>query len=406
MKLFDQLLTDSLRRAFIESEHRSLRVSDAACQELSDYIMSEQLEHDIASLRAGNDPFLPPKKAVKKCGSKTRVFYCACGTKKFFLKYLYFALHDAERPYVSNACSSDIGPGLVSNYKKLIEADPRRCRYVLVGDVRRYSESLNEEVVLTQVKELLPGDTEAQDFIMQAMFPNEYTENGKLVHEHVLAGAGHILANLIMNIYLAPVDKALAQGALAYSRFFDDFVAVYETREQAEQAFARMQEITRELKLELHPTKSRIVEPGQPYSYLELWVTSDGVDFSESQIATWKNYIRKSSKQLMCQVQSGKMPGQLAMRLFAVGVDKFVLHNQEALLWMSPWLDIITKTDGIKRLDCCVRDCMRSIGSGKKGAARYRITYQDLKRAGYKNLIHIYYHRDALKREVFGNDWS
>lgn len=402
MKLFDQLLTNSLRKAFLEEMKSSVMVSDEVYQELKDYVLSSKLDSDIASLRNGVDPFLPYRKIEKYCVGKMRTFFVADGNRKLFAKYVTFAARDAERPFVEGVCTSAEGPSVVDSYKSLLKTDPERSCYVIVGDVRHYTDDLDENVVRSRIEELFPGDNEAQTFFMQNYFIDEYLFKGNLVRNHIFTGAGHPLAPLMANTYLWPMDKELVSNALAYSRYYDDFVAVFKTREEAECAYARMQEIAKDLKIEMHPTKTRIVRPGESYAYLGLEVTPVGTDFCPKQIAEWKRLINQSSKQLIRQVRSGKISGQLAMRLFAIGINSDFMSKQ-MLLWASPWLEIITKIDGIKSIDHHLQDSMRAIGTGKTGPARYRISYQELKRAGYKNLVHLYYRRAAIKKAVLHN---
>ena len=58
---------------------------------------------------------------------------------------------------------------------------------------------------------------------------------------------------------------------------------------------------------------------------------------------------------------------------------------------------MITQTDGLERLDRYVQDCIRVVGSGKLGNAKYRIRYKDMCGAGYRNLVHAYFHGYTLE---------
>jgi len=76
---------------------------------------------------------------------------------------------------------------------------------------------------------------------------------------------GGVISPLLANVYLNDLDRIWATtcshlGRLV--RYADDFVILCRTREQAEQALAKVREIMGLLHLQLHPTKTRLVELG------------------------------------------------------------------------------------------------------------------------------------------------
>ena len=76
---------------------------------------------------------------------------------------------------------------------------------------------------------------------------------------------GGVISPLLANVYLNDLDRIWQTtcshlGKLV--RYADDFVILCRTRTQAEQALAKVQEIMGWLRLQLHPTKTRLVELG------------------------------------------------------------------------------------------------------------------------------------------------
>src|SRR5262245_125235 len=76
---------------------------------------------------------------------------------------------------------------------------------------------------------------------------------------------GGVISPLLANVYLNDLDRIWAAtcshlGQLV--RYADDFVILCRTRDQAEQALAKVQAIMGLLRLQLHPTKTRLVELG------------------------------------------------------------------------------------------------------------------------------------------------
>jgi group II intron reverse transcriptase/maturase len=76
---------------------------------------------------------------------------------------------------------------------------------------------------------------------------------------------GGVISPLLANVYLNDLDRIWTatcgqMGQLV--RYADDFVILCRTRTQAEQALAKVHEIMGLLRLQLHPTKTRLVELG------------------------------------------------------------------------------------------------------------------------------------------------
>jgi RNA-directed DNA polymerase len=79
---------------------------------------------------------------------------------------------------------------------------------------------------------------------------------------------GAVISPLLANIYLDPLDHLLAAAGLAMVRYADDFVILCRTPEEAQRALALVQQWTVDNGLNLHPTKTRLVD-----------VRQDGFDF-------------------------------------------------------------------------------------------------------------------------------
>jgi RNA-directed DNA polymerase len=81
---------------------------------------------------------------------------------------------------------------------------------------------------------------------------------------------GGVISPLLANIYLNHLDHLVAQMGMAMVRYADDFVLPCRTREEAERALALVQEWTAQAGLTLHPIKTRLVDLGEPGSYLDF----------------------------------------------------------------------------------------------------------------------------------------
>jgi RNA-directed DNA polymerase len=76
---------------------------------------------------------------------------------------------------------------------------------------------------------------------------------------------GGVISPLLANVYLNDLDRiwtATCSHLGHLVRYADDFVILCRTRAQAEQALAKVHQIMSLLRLQLHPTKTRLVELG------------------------------------------------------------------------------------------------------------------------------------------------
>jgi group II intron reverse transcriptase/maturase len=76
---------------------------------------------------------------------------------------------------------------------------------------------------------------------------------------------GGVISPLLANVYLDDLDRiwsATCSHLGQLVRYADDFVILCRTRTQAEQALAKVRDIMGLLRLQLHPTKTRLVELG------------------------------------------------------------------------------------------------------------------------------------------------
>lgn len=82
---------------------------------------------------------------------------------------------------------------------------------------------------------------------------------------------GAVISPLLANLYLHPVDMAMAGAGYEMIRYADDFVILCRSREEAEKALATVQGLILERGLTLHPEKTMVVDltlPGQGFDFL------------------------------------------------------------------------------------------------------------------------------------------
>jgi RNA-directed DNA polymerase len=74
---------------------------------------------------------------------------------------------------------------------------------------------------------------------------------------------GAVISPLLSNIYLNEVDKAMEKAGYKMVRYADDFVILCRSREEAQAALDRVNELIQERGLTMHPDKTSLVDTGK-----------------------------------------------------------------------------------------------------------------------------------------------
>lgn len=134
--------------------------------------------------------------------------------------------------------------------------------HVVDADLRAYFDSIPRATLRTQVEtKVADGRVLAllDAFLQQPIFDG-------LQQTTPVAGTpqGAVISPLLANLYLDPLDHAMAAAGFEMVRYADDFVVLCRTAEDAQQALLMVQRWTQAAGLQLHPQKTRVVDMQQP----------------------------------------------------------------------------------------------------------------------------------------------
>jgi RNA-directed DNA polymerase len=107
---------------------------------------------------------------------------------------------------------------------------------------------------------------------------------------------GAVVSPLLANLYLDPLDHAVAGAGYEMVRYADDFVILCRTAEDAQQALALVQRWTEAAGVRLHPTKTHLVDMQQP----------GGFDFLGYHFERDRRWPRQKSVQKLTDVMRQK----------------------------------------------------------------------------------------------------
>jgi RNA-directed DNA polymerase len=135
-------------------------------------------------------------------------------------------------------------------------------RYVVDADLQAYFDSIPHAPLRARVQAKVSDSRVlalVDAFLQQPIFEGltQWT-----VDEGTPQGA--VVSPLLANLYLDPLDHAVAGAGYEMVRYADDFVILCRTAAEAEQGLALVQRWTAAAGLRLHPTKTHLVDLHQP----------------------------------------------------------------------------------------------------------------------------------------------
>ena len=139
-------------------------------------------------------------------------------------------------------------------------------QWIVDADLKDYFGSVQHAKLLALVARQVADGRVLR--LIEAMLKAGSCDDGRYAPSERGTPQGGVVSPLLSNILLTPFDREMRERGYQLTRFADDWVVTCETAKQAKEALAVAQHILRELGVELHPQKTRIVHVRHGFEFL------------------------------------------------------------------------------------------------------------------------------------------
>ncbi len=404
MSLIDLLSNpDSWERFY---EYRSsLAVKRAGMRELREFIDSRSYlpvcEKIDRCIETGEFP-LPARSVISKLSTgKKRTVYTYPEAENTVLKLLtYFLLRQYDHIYSKNLYSFRPGRTAQDAVKHLLRQPGIFEKYSYKVDVSNYFNSIPAGEMIEDLEKAVGDDKALFSFLSALLSEDRVIDNatGEVVIEQKGIMAGTPLASFYADLYLREMDSEFETQGILYARYSDDIIVFADSPEELKLYAGRIRQFLASRGLEVNPSKEEVRTPGEGFVFLGFSLCNGVIDIAPASIDKLKKKMRRKTRALKrWQIRNGLDGVKAAKAFIRIFNAKLLESTSESDLSWSYWyFPNINTHKSLAVIDGYAQECLRFLLSSKRTKTRFNVRYEDLKKLGYKSLVHEYH----LRREA------
>ena len=345
---------------------------------------------------ASGERFVLPEKAVisKLSSQKKRTVYTYPRAENTVMKLLtYLLLRKYDRLFSPGLYSFRPGRTAMDAVRYLIRFPGIHSMTAYKVDIHDYFNSIPIEQLIPMLSSVLADDPLLLHFLCSLLEEEYVLDNGQLIREQKGIMAGTPLSSFYANLYLKDLDESFRKRSIPYARYSDDIIVFGHTPEETQSYAEEIRSFLTEKGLSVNPEKESFFQPGDPWVFLGFIVDGKTVDIAPATVRKLKQKMRRKTRALARWKKRNDQSGERAAKAFIRLFNRKLLENarDNELTWSHWFFSMINTTRSLKEIDHYAQDCIRYLMSDTHTKARYRVTYNEIKRLGYQNLVHAYY---------------
>ena len=200
-----------------------------------------------------------------------------------------------EREFAEQSYGFRPGRGCKAALRRVDQLLKAGYVHVVDADLKSYFDTIPHDRLLTRLKERI-GDGRVLSLI-ESFLKAGILDGLSAWTPESGAPQGAVLSPLLSNVYLNPLDHAVAQAGFELVRYADDFVILCRTADEARQALELVRSWTAANGLTLHPEKTKIVdERTEGFEFLGYRFVKHRRFPRRKSLAKFKEAIRSKTK--------------------------------------------------------------------------------------------------------------
>lgn len=340
-------------------------------------------------------PFNPPKKILinKSKVGKKRIVYTFSREENYVLKLVTYLLREYDNIFSPNLYSFRKDRGVKRATKDILKINGLNSRYIYKVDIHNYFNSVNIDILLPKLKDVLKDDLMLYDFFKK-LLQNPYVEyNGEIITENKGIMAGVPISTFLANLYLKELDFYFYEAKIPYMRYSDDIIIFTKNEDELQSSINVIKKALSDNELEVNEEKEIITLPDNEWTFLGFSYNHGIIDISKVSFEKLKAKMRRKTHALARWGNKKGVNGEKVARVFIKRFNTKLYDNPvySELTWTRWFFPIINTDKTLKQIDEYMLECVRYLATGKRTKSKYNFRYDDIKSLGYRSLVNEYY---------------
>ena len=392
--ILQQITEDKAWEKFLAHRLLKGRFTWSTFEKADSYVENRDYLGEAQKIADGIPLGIPTRAVINKIGTdKKRVVYHFETEKMLVLKLIAHLLYQYDDIFSPNCYAFRRRIQAGDAIRQINKAIGGRQLWAYKVDIHDYFNSISIPILLPILEKVLANDTSLYNFFKSLLDDDRAYSNGEIIHEHRGIMAGLPTASFLADVYLMEVDRYYYDAGVIYARYSDDIIIFAEDKESLNSYRSILLNFFDKYHLIVNPSKEHIYEPGEPYEFLGFRCLGYDVDISQVTRDKMKGKIRRKARAIRrwC-VRENKGPEVAIQTLIRCFNRKFFdMDGDDSLCWSRWFFPVINKAEGLKEIDSYLQENCRYVATGKHNKSNYRVRYFDLKKMGYRSLVHEYY---------------
>lgn len=396
MNIIDKLQNKEVWLKFLDIKKMSQNMTESQIKDMESFIVNEEYINIVSKMRDG-ESFLPPyRKLISKQNSqKKRVVYTYSREENYVLKLLtYLLIRHYDYYFCRNLYSFRSNHGVKKAITFLRNIKDLSEKHVYKVDIENYFNSVDIEILLPMLKEIMKDNEEIYSFIKNLLTDMRVKmASGEITDEQKGIMAGVPISSFLANVFLSNLDWDLYGKDLLYIRYSDDIIIFCDSREQCNKVMSYIHSQLSELNLCVNKEKEYVTNPHEQWDFLGISYKDEVFDISPMSMKKLKKKMWRKSRALLRWKNKKRIDNIFAAKAFVKSFNRKLYDNQinSELTWTRWFFPMINTTTSLEELDHYMQDCVRYIATESRTNKRFRFDYNMIKELGYRPLVHEYY---------------